>query len=70
MTAISEQELAGFSADFNSNEKNKVASRAARRSGLYEASFNDRVSERLNHVFSTELDVGGSTLAAAGNSLL
>lgn len=43
MTAISEQEIAGFSADFNSNEKNKVASRAVRRSGLYEASFNDRV---------------------------
>ena len=61
MTVISDQEIADFSADFNSNSKNQVASRAARRSGLLEASFNDRVSERLNHVFSTELDVGGVT---------
>ncbi len=61
MTVISEQELAEFSANFNSNKKNEVASRAARRSGLLEASFNDRVSERLNHVFSTELDIGGVT---------
>ena len=61
MTVISDQEIADFSADFNTNSKNQVASRAARRSGLLEASFNDRVSERLNHVFSTELDVGGVT---------
>ena len=61
MTVISDQEIADFSADFNTNSKNQVASRAARRSGLLEASFNARVSERLNHVFSTELDVGGVT---------
>ena len=61
MTVISDQEIADFSTDFNTNSKNQVASRAARRSGLLEASFNDRVSERLNHVFSTELDVGGVT---------
>lgn len=61
MTVISEQEIAAFSKDFNSKEKNKVASRAARRSGLFEASFNDRVTEKLNHFFSTELDIGGVT---------
>lgn len=61
MAVISEQELEAFSQDFNSNSKNQIASRAARRSGLFEASFNDRVSERLNHVFSTELDIGGVT---------
>ena len=43
MTVISDQEIADFSADFNTNSKNQVASRAARRSGLLEASFNDRV---------------------------
>lgn len=61
MGALSEQELAAFSADFNKNGKNKVASRAARRNGLFEASFNDEVSKRLNHTFSTELDIGGVT---------
>ena len=61
MGALSEQELAAFSADFNKNDKNKIASRAARRSGLFEASFNDEVSKRLNHTFSTELDIGGVT---------
>ncbi len=53
MAIISDQEIADFSADFNSNSENLVASRAARRNGLLEASFNDRVSEKLNHVFST-----------------
>ena len=61
MGALSEQELAAFSADFNKNDKNKIASRAARRSGLFEASFNDEVSKRLNHTFSTELDIGEVT---------
>lgn len=61
MSVLSDQEIADFSADFNKNEKNQVASRAARRSGLLEASFNDHVSERLNQVFSTELDIGGVT---------
>lgn len=61
MTEISEQELAEFSQDFNSSEKNKMASIAARRSGLLEASFNDRVSERLNHTFSIELDTENVT---------
>jgi aminopeptidase C len=50
-----------FSRDFNASQQNQVASRAARRSGLLEASFNDQVSGRLNHVFSTELDVGTVT---------
>ncbi|WP_040473514.1 C1 family peptidase, partial [Lactobacillus gigeriorum] len=61
MTAVTEQELAEFSADFNSKPENQVVSRAARRSGVLEASFNDRVSENFNHVFSTELEVGGVT---------
>ena len=61
MGALSEQELAAFSADFNKDNKNKVASRAARQNGLFEASFNDEVSKRLNHTFSTELDIGGVT---------
>lgn len=61
MTAISEQEIADFSKDFNSSDKNKMASIAARRSGLLEASFNDRVSERLNHTFSIELDTDNVT---------
>lgn len=61
MTGITEQELSSFSEDFNSNPKNHIASRAARRSGLLEASFNDRVSERLNHTFSIELDTENVT---------
>lgn len=61
MEPISEQELENFSKDFNKNEKNQVASRAAQRSGLLEASFNSEVSARLNHTFSTELDIGGVT---------
>ena len=61
MTIISDQEIADFSADFNSNDKNQVASRAAQRSGLLEASFNDSVSKRLNHVFSIELDTENVT---------
>ncbi len=55
MNGLTEQEVAGFSADYNANKKNQIISRAARRSGLLEASFNDRVSENLNHVFSVEL---------------
>lgn len=57
MKELTEQEIAAFTADFNQDDKNLLASRAARRNGLYDASFNDRVSARLNHVFSTELDV-------------
>ena len=55
MGALSEQELAAFSADFNKDNKNKVASRAARQNGLFEASFNDEVSKRLNHTFLPNL---------------
>ncbi len=56
MSGLTDQELDEFSADFNANDKNQVASRAARHNGLLEASFNDRVAENLNHVFSIELD--------------
>lgn len=55
MNEITDQDVKNFSQDFNSNKENQVISRAARRSGLLEASFNDRVAENLNHVFSIEL---------------
>lgn len=61
MKDLSEQEIASFKQNFESNKKNLVISRATRRSGLLEASFNDRVAENLNHVFSTVLDVGAVT---------
>ena len=50
------QELEKFSADFNKNPENKVIARAAQRSGVLEASYNDRVQSKLTRVFSTELD--------------
>ena len=59
MAIISDQEIADFSADFNSNSENLVASCAARRNGLLEASFNDRVSEKLNHVFQYLVAING-----------
>ncbi|MFC2694714.1 MAG: C1 family peptidase [Lactobacillus sp.] len=52
---LSLQEIADFSADFNANKQNAVVARAAQRSGVLEASFNDRVAGHLNQVFSTEL---------------
>lgn len=58
---LSLQEIADFSADFNANKQNAVVARAAKRSGVLEASFNDRVSGRLNQVFSTELPTDNVT---------
>ncbi|GFO98867.1 C1 family peptidase [Lactobacillus helveticus] len=55
------QELEKFSADFNKNPKNKVVARAAQRSGVLEASYNDRVQSELTRVFSTELDTDNVT---------
>lgn len=55
------QELEKFSANFNKNPKNKVVARAAQRSGVLEASYNDRVQSELTHVFSTELDTDNVT---------
>lgn len=55
------QELEKFSADFNKNPENKVVARAAQRSGVLEASYNDRVQGQLTRVFSTELDTNNVT---------
>ena len=55
------QELEKFSADFNKNPKNEVVARAAQRSGVLEASYNDRVQSELTRVFSTELDTDNVT---------
>ena len=55
------QELEKFSADFNKNPENKVIARAAQRSGVLEASYNDRVQSKLTRVFSTELDTDNVT---------
>ncbi|MFJ6933794.1 MAG: C1 family peptidase [Lactobacillus gallinarum] len=55
------QELEKFSADFNKNPKNGVVARAAQRSGVLEASYNDRVQSELTRVFSTELDTDNVT---------
>lgn len=61
MHELTIQELEEFSHDFNSKASNQVVSRAARRSGIYEASYNDQVSQKLTHVFSTELDTNNVT---------
>lgn len=53
---ITLQELAEFSKDFNQNPQNSVLARAAQRSGVLEASYNERVAGKLTRVFSTELD--------------
>ena len=55
------QELDKFSADFNKNPENQVVARAAHRSGVLEASYNDRVQSKLTRVFSTELDTDNVT---------
>ncbi|EEJ71212.1 C1 family peptidase [Lactobacillus ultunensis] len=55
------QELEKFSANFNKNPENKVIARAAQRSGVLEASYNDRVQGKLTRVFSTELDTDNVT---------
>ena len=55
------QEIAEFSRDFNADPKNQVIARAAGRSGVLEASYNERVPGRLTRVFSTELDTDNVT---------
>ena len=55
------QELDEFSKEFNSDPQNKVIARAAERSGVLEASYNDRIESKLNRVFSTELDTDNVT---------
>ncbi|KRL63276.1 C1 family peptidase [Lactobacillus psittaci] len=55
------QELEDFSREFNADPTSQVVARAAKRSGVLEASYNDAVSHRLTHVFSTELDTDNVT---------
>lgn len=55
------QELAEFSTNFNADPKNQVIARAAARSGVLEASYNERVAGRLTRVFSTELPTDNVT---------
>lgn len=55
------QEITEFSRDFNADPKNQVLARAAGRSGVLEASYNERVAGRLTRVFSTELDTDNVT---------
>ena len=49
------QEIDQFRSDFD-NSRNEVVSRAAMRSGVLEASFNPAVTNRLNDVFSVEVE--------------
>ncbi|CCI84898.1 aminopeptidase C [Lactobacillus pasteurii DSM 23907 = CRBIP 24.76] len=51
------QEAEEFRKNFEQEPANEAISRAARRSGILEASFNSKVSEKLNRVFSIELPV-------------
>ena len=55
------QEIEDFSSEFNQDPENKVIARAAQRSGVLEASYNDRVQSKLTRVFSTELDTDNVT---------
>lgn len=55
------EELANFSKDFNANPQNLVIARAAQRSGLLEAAYNNQATSSLTRVFSTELDTDNVT---------
>lgn len=55
------QELDEFSKEFNADPQNQVIARAAQRSGVLEASYNERVQGELTRVFSTELDTDNVT---------
>lgn len=55
------QEIAEFSKEFNQDPQNQVVARAAQRSGVLEASYNDRVQSQLTRVFSTELKTDNVT---------
>lgn len=58
---LSIQELDSFRKDFDSNERNHVAARAAQHSGVAAASYNSKVSKNLSNVFSIELDTDNVT---------
>ena len=55
------QELEKFSKEFNANPQNQVVARAAQKSGVLAASYNERVQSKLTRVFSTELDTDNVT---------
>ncbi|MDF7682158.1 C1 family peptidase [Lactobacillus sp. ESL0679] len=55
------QELEKFADSFNENPKNQVVARAAQKSGVQMASYNERVQGELTRVFSTELDTENVT---------
>ena len=55
------QELEKFSKEFNANPQNQVVARAAQKSGVLAASYNERVQNKLTRVFSTELDTDNVT---------
>ncbi|RHW51598.1 C1 family peptidase [Lactobacillus bombicola] len=55
------QELEKFSADFNKSSQNQVVARAAQKSGVLAAAYNDRVQNELTRVFSTELSTDNVT---------
>ncbi|MCI1290510.1 MAG: C1 family peptidase [Lactobacillus sp.] len=61
MGAISLQTAAALADQFAAKPENLAASRAARRSGLQAAAFNDHVTAKLQPVFSTELKIGTVT---------
>ncbi|MDF7638076.1 C1 family peptidase [Lactobacillus sp. ESL0791] len=58
---ITSQEIEKFSSAFNSNPQNQTIARAVQRSGILEASYNERAQTDLNRVFSTELDTENVT---------
>ena len=55
------QELEKFSKEFTANPQNQVVARAAQKSGVLAASYNERVQSKLTRVFSTELDTDNVT---------
>ncbi len=57
---LTPQEIDQFRNDFD-NSRNEVVSRAAMRSGVLEASFNPTVTNRLNDVFSVEVETDNVT---------
>lgn len=58
---ITVQELAQFAHDFNNDTHNQIIARAAQKSGVLAAAYNEQVSQHLTRVFSTELDTDNVT---------
>lgn len=55
---ITNETIANFEEDFNSNRANKIAARAAQENGIYKASQNLETKINLNPTFSIEIDTG------------